>query len=270
MRLLPGVASPLVGKGAAEIDMVCVRENTEGEYAGIGGRLRRGTPDEIAIQSIVFSRKGTERIMRYAFEYAREWNARCRTGECHCGRTAAGAYVSSHGHKKVTSATKSNSMQHNMVFWDDVFTEVGANYPELQAEQQLIDSLSARMVSKPESLDVIVASNLFGDILTDLGAALSGSMGLAPSANLNPERRYPSLFQAIHGSAPDIAGKGVANPIGEIWSSAMLLDFVGEAEAARRVEAAIARVLSEGRVRTGDLGGRGTTAEMGEAIRAAL
>jgi len=269
MRLLPGVASPLVGKGAAEIDMVCVRENTEGEYAGIGGRLRRGTPDEIAIQSIVFSRKGTERIMRYAFEYAREWNARCRTGECHCGRTAAGAYVSSHGHKKVTSATKSNSMQHNMVFWDDVFTEVGANYPELQAEQQLIDSLSARMVSKPESLDVIVASNLFGDILTDLGAALSGSMGLAPSANLNPERRYPSLFQAIHGSAPDIAGKGVANPIGEIWSSAMLLDFVGEAEAARRVEAAIARVLSEGGVRTGDLGGRATTREMGEAIRAA-
>jgi tartrate dehydrogenase/decarboxylase/D-malate dehydrogenase len=247
MRLLPGVPGPLVGKGAAEIDMVCVRENTEGEYAGIGGRLRRGTPDEIAIQSIVFSRKGTERVMRYAFEYARQ-----------------------HGRRKVTSATKSNSMQHNMVFWDDVFNQVAADYPEVQAEQQLIDSLSARMVSKPESLDVIVASNLFGDILTDLGAALSGSMGLAPSANLNPERRYPSLFQAIHGSAPDIAGKGVANPIGEIWSSAMLLDFVGEAEAARRVEAAIARVLSEGRMRTGDLGGRATTREMGEAIRAAL
>src|SRR2546428_469607 len=161
MRLLPGVQSPLVGKGSTEIDMVCVRENTEGEYAGVGGRVHQGTPDEIAIQSIVFSRKGTERIMRYAFEYAREWNARCRTGECHCGRTAAGAYVSSHGHKKVTSATKSNSMQHNMVFWDDVFTEVGANYPELQAEQQLIDSLSAPMVSKPGSLDVIVASSLF-------------------------------------------------------------------------------------------------------------
>ena len=208
--------------------------------------------------------------MRYAFEYAREWNARCRTGECHCGRTAAGAYVSSHAHKKVTSATKSNSMQHNMVFWDDVFTQVAGDYPEVQAEQQLIDSLSARMVSKPEGLDVIVASNLFGDILTDLGAALSGSMGLAPSANLNPERRYPSLFQAIHGSAPDIVGRGVANPIGEIWSSAMLLDFVGEAEAARRVEAAIAAVLSEGRVRTGDLGGRASTTEMGEAIRAAL
>jgi tartrate dehydrogenase/decarboxylase/D-malate dehydrogenase len=270
MRLLPGVASPLVGKGAAEIDMVCVRENTEGEYAGIGGRMRRGTPDEIAIQSIVFSRKGTERVIRYAFEYARQWIRHCQAGECHCGRTAAGAYVSSHGQKKVTSATKSNSMQHNMVFWDDVFNQVAADYPEVRTEQQLIDSLSARMVSKPESLDVIVASNLFGDILTDLGAAISGSMGLAPSANLNPERRYPSLFQAIHGSAPDIAGRGVANPIGEIWSAAMLLDFLGEAAAARRVEAAIATVLREGRVRTGDLGGRATTSELGEAIRAAL
>jgi tartrate dehydrogenase/decarboxylase/D-malate dehydrogenase len=161
-------------------------------------------------------------------------------------------------------------MQHNMVFWDDVFSAVAADYPDVQHEQQLIDSLSARMVSKPESLDVIVASNLFGDILTDLGAAISGSMGLAPSANLNPERRYPSLFQAIHGSAPDIAGKGIANPIGEIWSAAMLLDFVGETASARRVEGAIATVLREGRVRTGDLGGRATTREMGEAIRAAL
>jgi tartrate dehydrogenase/decarboxylase / D-malate dehydrogenase len=270
MRLLPGVASPLVGKGTTEIDMVCVRENTEGEYAGIGGRLRRGTPDEIAIQSIVFSRKGTERVIRYAFEYARQWNARCQAGECHCGRATDGAYVSSHGHKKVTSATKSNSMQHNMVFWDDVFKQVASDYPDVQTEQQLIDSLSARMVSKPESLDVIVASNLFGDILTDLGAAISGSMGLAPSANLNPERRYPSLFQAIHGSAPDIARKGVANPIGEMWSAAMLLDFLGEAEAAQRVEAAIASVLREGRVRTADLGGRATTKDMGDAIRAAL
>src|SRR6266568_3777473 len=247
MRLLPGVSSPLANKGSAEIDMVCVRENTEGEYAGIGGRLRQGTPDEIAIQSIVFSRKGTERIMRYAFEYAK-----------------------GHGRKKVTSATKSNSMQHNMVFWDDVFRDVAKDYPDIEHEQQLIDSLTARMVSKPESLDVIVASNLFGDILTDLGAALSGSMGLAPSANLNPERRYPSLFQAIHGSAPDIAGKGVANPIGEIWSSAMLLDFVGEAEAARRVEAAIARVLAAGQVRTPDLGGTATTRQLSEAVRTQL
>jgi tartrate dehydrogenase/decarboxylase/D-malate dehydrogenase len=227
--------------------MVCVRENTEGEYAGVGGRLRRGTPDEVAIQSIVFTRKGTERIIRYAFEYAR-----------------------AKGRKKVTSATKSNSMQHNMVFWDDVFRAVAAEYPDVGHEQQLIDSLAARMVDKPESLDVLVASNLFGDILTDLGAAISGSLGLAPSANLNPERRYPSLFQAVHGSAPDIAGKGVANPIGEIWSAAMLLDFVGEPDAARRIEAAIGAVLREGRVRTGDLGGRAATRDMGEAVRAAL
>jgi tartrate dehydrogenase/decarboxylase / D-malate dehydrogenase len=247
MRLLPGVSSPLAGKGPADIDMVCVRENTEGEYAGIGGRLRQGTPDEIAIQSIVFSRKGTERIMRYAFEYAK-----------------------AHGRKKVTSATKSNSMQHNMVFWDDVFRDVAKDYPDIEHEQQLIDSLTARMVSKPESLDVIVASNLFGDILTDLGAALSGSMGLAPSANLNPERRFPSLFQAIHGSAPDIAGRGVANPIGEIWSIAMLIEFLGESAAARRIEKAIEHVLGAGQVRTAELGGRATTREMGEAIRAAL
>ena len=270
MRLLAGVASPLAGKSSAEIDMVCARENTEGEYAGIGGRMRQATPEEIAIQTIVFSRKGTERIIRYAFEYARRWNRRCRAGDCHCGRTAAGEFVSSHGRKKVTSATKSNSMQHNMVFWDEVFAAVAAEYPDIQHEQQLIDSLAARMVSRPESLDVIVASNLFGDILTDLGAAISGSMGLAPSANLNPERRYPSLFQAIHGSAPDIAGRGIANPIGEIWSAAMLLDFLGEADAAQQVEGAIGRVLQEGRVRTGDLGGRATTREMGEAIRAAL
>jgi tartrate dehydrogenase/decarboxylase/D-malate dehydrogenase len=185
--------------------------------------------------------------MRYAFEYAK-----------------------AHGRKKVTSATKSNSMQHNMVFWDDVFRDVAEDYPEIEHEQQLIDSLTARMVSRPESLDVIVASNLFGDILTDLGAALSGSMGLAPSANLNPERRYPSLFQAIHGSAPDIAGKGVANPIAEIWSMAMLIEFLGETAAARRIEAAIEHVLGAGQVRTPDLGGRATTREMGEAIRAAL
>src|SRR5207237_9320467 len=238
VRLLPGVRSPLSDKRPQDIDIVCVRENTEGEYAGAGGRVHQGTEDEVAIQSIIFTREGTERIMRYAFEYARQY-----------------------GRKKVTSATKSNSMQYNMVFWDEVFRQVAAEYPDIAHEQQLIDSLSARFVSRPESLDVVVASNLFGDILTDLGAALSGSLGLAPSANLNPERRYPSLFQAIHGSAPDIAGKGVANPIGEIRSSAMLLDFVGEAEAARRVDATIARVMSEGRVRTGAVGGRGPPGE---------
>lgn len=244
MRLLPGVQSPLAGKGPAEIDMVCVRENTEGEYSGMGGRIHQGTPDEVAIQSSAFTRKGTERIIRYAFEYARQ-----------------------HGRRRVLSATKSNSLQYSMVFWDEVFKAVAVEYPDVAHEQQLIDSLAARMVSRPESLDVMVASNLFGDILTDLGAAVAGSMGLAPSANLNPERRYPSLFQAIHGSAPDIAGKGIANPIASIWSAQLLLDFLGEQEAAAALMQAIEVVLAAGQVRTPDLGGSATTRQMGEAIR---
>ncbi len=244
MRLLPGVRSPLVGKGYAEIDMVCVRENTEGEYAGVGGRVHQGRREEIVIQSIVFTRKGTERIIRYAFEYARQ-----------------------HGRKKVTSATKSNSMQYNMVFWDEVFQQVAVDYPDIAHEQQLIDSLTARFVTRPESLDIIVASNLFGDILTDLGAAISGSLGLAPSANLNPERRYPSLFQAIHGSAPDIAGKGIANPIASIWSGQLMLDYLGEHEAAAALMHAIEEVLTVGQVGTPDLGGTATTRQLGEAVR---
>src|SRR5437763_6146289 len=207
VRLLAGVSSPRAGKGPEDIVIVWVRENTEGEYAGAGGRVHQGTEDEVAIQSTIFTRKGTERIMRYAFEYVRQY-----------------------GRKKVTSATKSNSMQYNMVFWDDVFRQVAAESPDIAHEQQLIDSLSARFVSRPESLDVVVASNLFGDILTDLGAAISGRLGLAPSANLNPERRYPSLFQAIHGSAPDIAGKGISNPLASIWSGQLLLDFLEEQE----------------------------------------
>ncbi len=247
MRLLPGVQSPLAGKGPAEIDMVCVRENTEGEYSGTGGRIHQGMPDEVAVQSTVFTRKGTERVIRYAFEYARQ-----------------------HGRGRVLSATKSNSLQYSMVFWDEVFRQVGAEYQDIEQEQQLIDSLAARMVARPESLDVIVASNLFGDILTDLGAAVAGSMGLAPSANLNPERRYPSLFQAIHGSAPDIAGKGIANPIASIWSAQLLLDFLGEQEAAAALMRAIEAVLADGQARTPDLGGDATTQHMGEAIRARL
>jgi tartrate dehydrogenase/decarboxylase/D-malate dehydrogenase len=247
MRLLPGVQSPLAGKGPAEIDMVCVRENTEGEYSGTGGRIHQGLPDEVAVQSAVFTRKGTERIIRYAFEYARQ-----------------------HGRGRVLSATKSNSLQYSMVFWDEVFKQVGAEYQDISQEQQLIDSLAARMVARPESLDVIVASNLFGDILTDLGAAVAGSMGLAPSANLNPERRYPSLFQAIHGSAPDIAGRGIANPIASVWSAQLLLDFLGEQEAAALLMRAIEAVLAAGQVRTPDLGGDATTQQVGEAIRAHL
>jgi tartrate dehydrogenase/decarboxylase/D-malate dehydrogenase len=247
MRLLPGVRSPLVGKGPAEIDMVCIRENTEGEYAGVGGRVHQGMGEEVAIQSMVFTRAGTERIIRYAFEYARR-----------------------HGRKKLTSATKSNSLQYSMVFWDEVFAQVAADYPEIAHDQQLVDSLAARFVSRPESLDVIVASNLFGDILTDLGAALSGSLGLAPSANLNPERRYPSLFQAIHGSAPDIAGRGIANPIASIWSGQLLLDHLSEQEAASTLMRAIEQVLAAGEVRTPDLGGTATTRQLGEAIRTHL
>ena len=244
MRLLPGVRSPLVGKRPQDIDMVCVRENTEGEYAGAGGRVHAGTEDEVVIQTTIFTRKGTERIIRYAFEYARQY-----------------------GRKKVTSATKSNSMQYNMVFWDEVFRQVAAEYPDIEHEQQLIDSLAARFVSRPESLDVVVASNLFGDILTDLGAAISGSMGLAPSANLNPQRRYPSLFQAIHGSAPDITGKGIANPLASIWSAQLMLDFLGEHEAAALLMRAIEAVLANGKILTPDLGGTATTRQLGQAVR---
>jgi tartrate dehydrogenase/decarboxylase/D-malate dehydrogenase len=243
-RLLPGVRCPLADKQPRDIDIICVRENTEGEYAGAGGRLYQGAENEVAVQTTIFTRKGTERIIRYAFEYARRYQR-----------------------KKVTSATKSNSLQHNMVFWDDVFKQVAADYPDIEHEQQLIDSLTARFVSRPESLDVVVASNLFGDILTDLGAAISGSMGLAPSANLNPELRYPSLFQAIHGSAPDIVGKNIANPIASIWSGQLLLDFLGEQQAAALLMRAIEEVLASGQAHTPDLGGVATTSQSGQAVR---
>jgi tartrate dehydrogenase/decarboxylase/D-malate dehydrogenase len=227
--------------------MVCIRENTVGEYAGVGGRVHQGMEEEVAIQSMVFTRAGTERIIRSAFEYARR-----------------------HGRKKVTSAIKSNSLQYSMVFWDEVFARVAADFPDIAHEQQLVDSLAARFVSRPHSLDVIVASNLFGDILTDLGAAISGSLGLASSANLNPPRRYPSLFQAIHGSAPDIADRGIANPIASIWSGQLLLDHLGEQEAAAALMRAIEEVLAAGEVRTPDLGGTATTRQLGEAIRTNL
>jgi tartrate dehydrogenase/decarboxylase/D-malate dehydrogenase len=247
VRLLEGVPGPLVGKTPKDIDIVCVRENAEGEYCGSGGRLYQGTSNEVALQTSVFTHRGTARVMRYAFEYARQ-----------------------HKRKKVTSATKSNAVNYSMVFWDDVFREVGAEYPEIQKEQQLIDSLCARFVMKPESLDVVVASNLFGDIVTDLGAAIAGSMGLAPSANLNPERRYPSLFQAIHGSAPDIAGKGISNPIATMWSVSMMLDHIGEAQLGAALLKAIETVLAAGTVRTPDLGGKATTRQLGQAVIDAL
>ena len=247
MRLLEGVQTPLRNRVARELDMVCMRENSEGEYAGVGGRVHRGKDEEVAIQTIVHTRSITERLMRFSFEWAAK-----------------------HKRKLVTSVTKSNSMQYNMVFWDDVFREISAQYPEMKCDQQLVDSMTVRMIDRPESVDVFVASNLFGDILTDLGAAITGSMGLAPSANLNPEKKYPSLFQAIHGSAFDIAGKNLANPIASIWSAQLMLDFLGEAELAARLMSAIETVLREGKARTRDLGGTNTTAEMTEAVCVAL
>lgn len=242
VRLLPGLTGRLRDKGPQEIDFICVRENTEGEYAGVGGRFKRGTADEVALQTSVFTRLGTERAMRHAFELARQ-----RRG-------------------KVTSVTKSNAMQYGMVMWDEVFAAVAADYPDVQTESWLVDAMAARFLTHPETLDVVVASNLFGDILTDLGGALMGSLGLPPSANINPQRRYPSMFEPVHGSAPDIAGKGLANPIAAVWAGAMMLDFLGEAEAGRRVMEAIADTVADGRTLTADLGGRASTAEVGAAI----
>ncbi|MCP3960053.1 MAG: tartrate dehydrogenase [bacterium] len=247
MRLLPGIVSPLGGRGVKDVDMVCVRENSEGEYSGIGKRRLIGTPGEVAEQTAIFTRRGVERIVRYAFELA-----------------------SRRPRKMLASATKSNALQHSMVMWDEIVDAIAEDYPSVWATSYHIDALAARMVSHPQTLDVIVASNLFGDILTDLGAAISGSLGMGASGNINPERRYPSMFEAIHGSAPDIAGQGIANPIGATWAGAMLLQHIGEAEAARRVMRAIERVLLAGEARTPDLGGDATTEQMTAAIAAAL
>lgn len=247
MRLLPGVETPLAGRSPAEIDMVCVRENSEGEYCGAGRRDGEGTPDETAEETARFSRAGVERIARFACELAAERPPRL-----------------------LASATKSNALRHSMTLWDDVVGEVAGGYPEVTLNRYHVDALAARMVTHPETLDVIVASNLFGDILTDLGAAISGSLGLAPSGNLNPERRYPSMFEPIHGSAPDIAGRGIANPIGAVWAGAMMLDHLGERSAHDRLVGAIERVLAGRTVRTPDLGGESSCEELAAAIGEAL
>ncbi|MGE0814428.1 MAG: tartrate dehydrogenase [Vicinamibacterales bacterium] len=247
MRLLPGVPGPLAGRGPADIDWVCVRENSEGEYAGLGGRLHRGTPHEVAEQTGLFTRRGVERVVRYACELAMR-----------------------RPRKLLASATKSNALQHSMVLWDEVVDEVAREFPTLTVRKYHVDALAARMVTHPESLDVMVASNLFGDILTDLGAALTGSLGVAPGANLNPARTSPSMFEPIHGSAPDIAGRGIANPVGAIWAAALMLEHLGEAEAGREVIAALERLLAEGRVRTPDLGGTATTADVTAAVVASV
>jgi tartrate dehydrogenase/decarboxylase/D-malate dehydrogenase len=247
VRLLPGTNGPLRAVGAQDVDMVCVRENSEGEYAGLGGRFKRGTPDEVVEQTAVFTRKGTERILRYAFELAR-----------------------SRPRKKLASATKSNACQHSMVFWDEITDLVAMDYPDVAVTRYHVDALAARMITHPQTLDVIVASNLFGDILTDIGGALQGSLGVPASANLDPERRFPSMFEPVHGSAPDIAFKGVANPMAAVWAGSMMLEHLGEAEAAAAVMAALEKVAAEGRVRTPDLGGTHTTTQLAEALLAAL
>lgn len=246
LRLLPGVESPIRGK--TDIDLVIVRENTEGEYSGVGGRLHVGTPEEVALQVSVVTRKGAERVMRFAFELARRRD----------------------GKKRVTAATKSNALSHSMPLWDEVFARVARDYPEVEATKFHVDALSMHLISRPEWFDVIVATSMFGDILSDEGAMIVGGVGLAPGANVDPERRNPSLFEPIHGSAPDIAGKGIANPVATIGAAQMMLEWLGEAEAADLVGRAVEEVLAEGRTRTRDLGGQSTTLEMGDAICASL
>jgi tartrate dehydrogenase/decarboxylase / D-malate dehydrogenase len=243
--LLDGIDGPLRDKRVGDIDILCVRENTEGEYCGIGGRFHVGQPDESAVQTSLFTRSGIERVARYAFD---------RAGE---------------RRRRLASATKSNALQYSAVLWDEVVAEVGLEYPDVELTRYHVDALAARFITAPESLDVVVASNLFGDILTDLGGALQGSLGLPAGANLNPERRYPSMFEPIHGSAPDIAGRGVANPMAAIWAGALMLDHLGQPEAADLIMAALRRVAKDG-PRTRDLGGNATTAELGAAVAAAI
>ena len=245
IRSLKGIPTPLDPRKAPDLDILLVRENTEGEYVGIGGRGHQGTPNELATQTTVFTRRGVDRIVRYAFEQARS-----RSG-------------------RLASATKSNALQYTSVMWDEVVEEVAREYPDVVVTSYLIDALAARFISSPETLDVVVASNLFGDILADIGAALMGSMGMAASANLNPAGTSPSLFEPVHGSAPDIAGRGMANPIGAVWSLAMMFDHLGEWEASRNAREAIDLVALEG-PHTVDLGGKARTEEVGAAIVEAI
>ena len=246
VKLLPGVVSPLAGRGPEDIDFVVVRENNEGEYSNMGGRMYTGTPWEVVVQNNVFTRMGTERIIRFAFELAKKT-----------------------GRKRVTSATKSNGINFSMPFWDEVFWQLAKDYPGIESEQMHIDALSARFVTHPQRFAVVVGSNLFGDILTDLGAAIAGSIGIAASANLNPERAYPSMFEPVHGSAPDIAGRGIANPLGQIWSGALMLDHLGLPELAQRIVSAMSATLASG-VKTADLGGSANTLQVTEAVVDAL
>ena len=245
-RLMPGVPSPLANRKPGDIDFVVVRENTEGEYSSVGGRMFEGTEREMVFQETVFTRTGVDRILRFAFELARKRAAR-----------------------HVTSATKSNGISITMPYWDERFRAMAAQYPDIRTDQYHIDILSAHFVQRPERFDVVVGSNLFGDILSDLGPAVCGTIGIAPSANINPTREYPSLFEPVHGSAPDIAGKGIANPIGQIWCGAMMLEHLGHADAATAVMRGIERALADG-PRTPDLGGKATTMDLGKVVAAAI
>ena len=242
VKLLNGAPCPLKDKSPADIDMVVIRENSEGEYAGVGEWQNRGQPDELVLQTGVFSRKGTERIIRYAFELAKKDN------------------------KTVTSISKGNALNYSMVFWDGVFAEVAKEYPDVKTASYLVDAAAMFFVKDPARFQVVVTSNLFGDIITDLGAAISGGMGLAAGANLNPERKFPSMFEPIHGSAPDIAGKQIANPLASIWSASQMLDFFGYENWGARLIDAIEELLTEGKTLTPDLGGNSSTSELGNAI----
>jgi len=242
VKLLEGIETPLKHWKPGEIDFTIVRENNEGEYSNIGGRIYEGTAEETAVQQAVFTRRGVDRILRYAFDLAQTRR------------------------KHLTSATKSNGIIHTMPFWDERFRAIGMDYPEVKTDQYHIDILTAHFVRHPDWFDVVVGSNLFGDILSDLGPAVVGSIGIAPSGNLNPEKEFPSMFEPVHGSAPDIAGKGIANPIGQIWSGAMMLRHLGAAEAANAVEGAIFSTLANGRVNTPDIGGKASTEELGRTI----
>jgi len=248
VKLLPNIDCPLKDKKPEDIDMIFIRENTEGEYAGIGGIQRENTEDEVAIQTSVFTRKITEKIMDYAFNLARERNKL----------------------NKVTSVTKSNALNYSMVFWDKVFEQKSKQYPDIATESFHVDATAMYMIQKPETFDVIVTSNLFGDILTDLGAALQGGLGFAAGANINPERKYPSMFEPVHGSAPLLAGKGIANPLAMIWTTKMMLDFLGHKDLGDNIMNAIIKTLENKVKLTPDLGGKGTTSLVGDEICKAL
>jgi tartrate dehydrogenase/decarboxylase/D-malate dehydrogenase len=241
-RILPGIASPLAGKGPGDLDWVIVRENSEGEYAGHGGRAHRGLPEEVATETAIFTRVGVTRIMRHAF-----------------------ALAQSRPRKLLCVVTKSNAQRHGMVMWDEIAAEVASEFPDVTWDKMLVDAMTVRMTLRPESLDTIVATNLHADILSDLAGALAGSLGVAPTANIDPERRFPSMFEPIHGSAFDIAGKGIANPVASFWTACQMLDHLGETQASARLMRAIEEVCAAG-ILTPDVGGTATTQEVTEAV----